>query len=494
MDNITEIKEKLNAIYKEYKDNKSQLNGEKTKNAAKLIVEMTFSDNGNPSDVAAELARFSADIVKVYFESITKSVTIPLEVLDEVLKEWYSTDKDPKLSQHYVQKYVFAVTAIIRNYKDQLLTSTQLPRLVAFIASYAVKNDFHRKKFKTLITDTNGEFFNLDYSNINNNSLLNVLNATNSVLPDLPKGKYESFITEWAAKYGFTTSTNTEKPVSTDNNMKTEESVVTKETPKEETPAAGQPPVKTKSVNPPPNKEEPKTPVTNDTVSEKNEKPTAESVSTKDDTPAGKTVANADEKATDNTSESTVSEKKPAQKSSIQILHERIKRDMDKEQEAIIAAFVDKIKPIGKAVESIQGEINKSRELGIENATLKSKNSELERQLAEMRTRLQENGQLLSSAKVENSNLRQQVATLESKIAELDGKLNDVYSINSRESSLEAERVRAELKKAFSRLYETWLEYEFSDVNEDNYATLQAIINKTFRSLEMNGIDFKGNN
>ena len=68
MDSKTEIKEKLNAIYKEYKDNKSQLNGEKTKNAAKLIVEMTFSDNGNPSDVAAELARFSADIVKVYFE------------------------------------------------------------------------------------------------------------------------------------------------------------------------------------------------------------------------------------------------------------------------------------------------------------------------------------------------------------------------------------------------------------------------------------------
>ena len=80
MDKLTEIKEKLNVIYKEYKNNKSQLNGEKTRMAAKLIVEMTFSENVNPSDVAAELARFSADIVNVYFESLTKSANIPLGV------------------------------------------------------------------------------------------------------------------------------------------------------------------------------------------------------------------------------------------------------------------------------------------------------------------------------------------------------------------------------------------------------------------------------
>ena len=46
----------------------------------------------------------------------------------------------------------------------------------------------------------------------------------------------------------------------------------------------------------------------------------------------------------------------------------------------------------------------------------------------------------------------------------------------------------------FAFLYEDWLEYEFSDVSEDNYESLQAIIKKIFRSLERNGIDFKGNN
>ena len=444
MDKLTEIKEKLNAIYKEYKNNKSQLNGEKTKRAAKLIVEMTFSENVNPSDVAAELARFSADIVNIYFDSLTKSANIPLEVLDEVLKEWYSTDKDSKLSQHYVQKYVFAVTAIIKNYKDKSLKSTQIPRLVAFIAQFAVKSDKHKGKFQTLINNTMAGIFMLDYSNISKNSLINVWNATKAIYPDLSKARYESFITEWAVKYGFITPT------------KTEES------------APVQLSVKTESVNPTPTKEKSNVSISNTPISEKEEKLIIEPESKKADT--------------------------PAKKDSVQIPYEKLKQDMDKEQEAIITAFTDMITPISKAVKSIQVEINKSRELGNEKATLKAKNEELERQLAEMRKRLQENNQLLSSAKAENTELKQQVASLESKIAELDSKLNDAYSINSRESSLEAEKVRSELKKTFSFLYEDWLEYEFSNVSEENYESLQAIIKKIFRSLERNGIDFKGNN
>ena len=201
-------------------------------------------------------------------------------------------------------------------------------------------------------------------------------------------------------------------------------------------------------------------------------------------------VVNTDKKVSNNIPGENV----PVKKNPVQILYERLKRDMDKEQEAIITAFTNMITPVGKAFESIQGEINKSRELGIENTMLKAKNEELERQIAEMKTKLQENNQSFSSAKAENSNLRQQVRSLETKIAELDSKLNDAYSINSREASLEAEKVRSELKKAFSFLYEDWLEYEFSDVSEENYESLQAIMKKIFRSLERNGIDFKGSN
>lgn len=538
MDKRTEIKQKLDVIYKDYKNNKSHLNDKKTEMAARLIVEMTFSKNVNPSDVAAELARFSAEVAKIYFDSLTKSVNIPVEVLDEILKGLYDTDKNPKLSQYYVSKYVFAITSIMKHYKNIALKSTQLPILVAFIARFAVQSNKSRGKFQGLINNTSGGIYLLDYTGIKRDSLTDIWNATKAIFTDLSKAKYESFITEWAVKYGFIASAAPEKTTSTDNKVKIEEIVVVRETATEGTPAAVQPPVKTKSVNPASKKEEPKVPVTNDAASEKRKKLTTVSVLVKNDTPAEKPIAVSETKKANTPAEKPIAvpetkktntpaekpiavpetkktnvpaeepvvntdkkvsnnipgENVPVKKNPVQILYERLKRDMDKEQEAIITVFTNMITPVGKAFESIQGEINKSRELGIENTMLKAKNEELERQIAEMKTKLQENNQSFSSAKAENSDLRQQVRSLETKIAELDSKLNDAYSINSREASLEAEKIRSELKKAFSFLYEDWLEYEFSDVSEENYESLQAIIKKIFRSLERNGIDFKGNN
>ena len=150
--------------------------------------------------------------------------------------------------------------------------------------------------------------------------------------------------------------------------------------------------------------------------------------------------------------------------------------------------------PIGKTINSIRGEISKSREIGIENVTLKAKVENLERQLFEQKAILQDINQSLMSAKFENYTLKKQIIALESRNSELDNKLNNAYAINSRESSLEAEKIRSELKKAFKFLYEDWLDYEFSDVSEENYESLQAIIKKIFRSLERNGISFKENN
>ena len=118
---------------------------------------------------------------------------------------------------------------------------------------------------------------------------------------------------------------------------------------------------------------------------------------------------------------------------------------------------------------------------------------DLERQLNEMKLKLQNTNQSLIIAETENEELKKQVSVLENQNIYLDSKLNEAYSINSRESSLEAEKIRSDLKKAFAFLYEDWLEYESSDVTQDNYESLQAIIKKIFRSLERNGINFKEN-
>lgn len=509
MDNITEINKKLNALYDEYIKKGNSLSDGKTNEVVLLLARMTGDPSCNTKTIAEQLSRFSAKICQMYFDTLTKTTKPSILVIDDLLRDFLTIANSAKQPQHYVKRFADTIIPIIKNYKDAVFESKVISSLVSFIARFAVNSRNSKEVFQNTVNKTNGAIYLLDYSNVNSKSMKIIWNVTNDVFHDLSKAKYESFIMEWATKYGFITPTKAEQPASIDKKVKIEESVVAKETPKEEAPATIQSPVNTESINPTPKKEEPKAVVTNDDVSEKKET-TTESVSAKDDAPAEKpiavpespkadapaekTVANDDGKASNNTSEAAVSEKAPAKKSSVQVLYERLKRDMDKEQEAIITAFTDMITPVGKAFESIQGEISKSREIGAENVSLKAKVADLERQLSEQRDRFQTVNQSLMASRTENEELRSRVSSLESLNSELDSKLNDAYAINSRESSLEAEKIRSELKKAFAFLYEDWLEYEFSDVSEDNYESLQAIIKKIFRSLERNGIDFKGNN
>lgn len=510
MDNITEINKKLNALYDEYIKKGNKLSDGKTNEVVLLLARMTGDPNCSTKTIAEQLSRFSAKICQMYFDTLTKTTKPSVLVIDDLLRDFLTIANSAKQPQHYVKRFADTIVPVIKNYKDAVFESKVISSLVSFIAQFAVNSPNSKEVFRNTVNKTNGAIYLLDYSNVNSKSMKNIWNVTNDVFHDLSKAKYESFITEWAIKYGFITPSKSEEPVPTDNKVKIEESVVAKETPKEETPAAVQSPVKTENVSPNLKKEEPKAHITNTAVSEKGDKPISVPESAEDytpvekpidvpespkaDTPAEKTVANDDGKASNNTSEAAVSEKASAKKSSVQVLYERLKRDMDKEQEAIITAFTDMITPVGKAFESIQGEISKSREIDAENVSLKAKVADLERQLSEQRDRFQTVNQSLMASRTENEELRSRVSSLESMNTELDSKLNDAYAINSRESSLEAEKIRSELKKAFAFLYEDWLEYEFSDVSEDNYESLQAIIKKIFRSLERNGIDFKGNN
>lgn len=184
----------------------------------------------------------------------------------------------------------------------------------------------------------------------------------------------------------------------------------------------------------------------------------------------------------------------PSMEALVRKLYLDIKNDLSRERESVISAVTELTAPFGKTLDDVQEEIRKSRETAAENIRLKSRVEELERQVSEQTIRIEESENTFRTLRLENDDLNGQIAVLESRNSELDSKLNEAYSINSRESSLEAEKIRSELKKSFSFLYMDWLEYEFSDVSEENYESLQAIIKKTFRSLERNGIDFKGNN
>lgn len=462
MDNINDIKVQLDNYYQEYKDNKNTLNTGKTKTVAKLITDIVLLKNGSPHDAAIELARFSADVSGYFFETVTKAKTLPLRAMEDVLREMLATDTDQKLSQYYVPKFSSAIVSVIRCYKDETYHSSILPELVGFMARFAVRSNKSKSKFYDLINNSAGEIFRLDYSYMSKESLTNIWHTINNIYPDLTKIKYSSLITEWGKKYGFIKDVINETSCKQDKKTSGRSGSVSD--------------IKTDM------------PFKNNTDGKILDVSKRKDISTEE-----KTVKKSKECANNSALSVTTSDKSHSNKNEEQVLYERIKKDIDKEQEAIITAFTDMIAPIGKAFESIKCELNKSHEISAENISLKTKIADLENQLSEQKTGSQKANQALMAVRIENDELKSRISFLESRNSELDMKLNDAYAINSRESSLEAEKIRSELKKAFTYLYEDWLDYEFSDVSEENYESLQAIIKKMFRSLERNGIDFKGN-
>ena len=443
MNDINEINKKLDSLYEEYKQNKSQLNGEKTKEAARLLMKLT--EDNNVSGIAEQLSRFSAEVVRAYFAILTKGAELPIDKIDEIIIEFWHTDKDASKSQFFVQKFVYIISSVMKNYKDQSFRSSQLQRLVAFVARFAVKTEKNRNKFQNLVNITDGGIYSLDYSGIKESSLKNIWNVTNSIYPDLTKCKYESFVADWGKEYGFI--------------PKIEEKTQTAEPESVKTQPSQAPDPALEAVIPEAPAELPK-----DTSVSQNKEESEPQFPAPEIQPENKRNA----------------------ESALQSIYDSLKSDIAKEQETIISAVADIIFPVSKTLASFQGEIAKSRAFGADNAILKARAEDLERQLSAQRTRMQEADNTLRQVRAEKDELKKQVA-------ELDSKLNEAYSLNSRESSLEAEKIRSDLNKTFTYVYDDWREYEKSQVSEDNYESLQAIIKKIFRSLDKNGIDYKGN-
>lgn len=437
MADLNEIKKQLDDLYNEYKENKSQLNGGQTQKAADLLVKMTASAESSVSMMGNELSRFSADVCNLYFNSFTKTVKPSVEVIDELISAFIATDTNKSKSQFYIQKYIYIVTAVIKNRNEVALVSKQLPKLVNNIARSAMTSEKYRKKFQTLVNSSNGVIYLLDFTGTNENSLKNIWNITKILYPDLSKAKYEDYIKEWAEKYGFidSKSAKAEKETEKKNNTAIKEESVTahdelKSAPKTET-----------------------------------------------------TEKNNTEKVT-STPENPVSPEKNVTEnyvlSATQNLYTEIHKEITAETENVKSAINDAVFPLQETMKNFQQELNKCLELTTTNMHLQIKIAELEQQVKEANQCVYVD---------ENSK-----TAMEEKIQELDEKLKEAYSLNSREASLEAERIKNDISKSLTFCYEDWLEYEFSEYSKENYESLQAMIKRIFRALEKNGINFKGNN
>ena len=404
MGDINSIKERLYTIYEEYKKQKSSLNKTQTQETVNLLVQMSLIDGIDITDIAQQLARFSADVTQLYFETLTAKSSVSIERIDDLLKALLFTDSDVNKSQYYVSKFVFAVSEIIKNFREKALQSTQLPKMVVFVARFAVNSDKYKNKFQNLVVNTDGKIYLLDYHGISNKSLYNIWRITNKLYPDLSKTKYENLIIEWAEKYGF---------------------------------------------------------------KEKAEQPT-ENITEKSDEPVNTAeISNINDVQveTDYISKEFFEKK-------LNVLYSRIKEDITSEN--------------GKIISSLQAETTKNAGLVSENSRLNLKVRELEVKIKELNFDIQETSKNLFRITSEKN-------ALDERASELETKLKDAYAINNREESLAVQKIRVDLKKSLMFLYKDWLEYEFSDVSEENYESLQAIIKKMFRVLERNGIDFKEN-
>ena len=447
MENLDEIKARLDVLYQEYQKNKSQLSNAKTKETVRLLTDMTFSENAVISDVVNQLSRFSADIVKRYFNNITQSRNVPIGLIDEILEELFMAAKKDRKSQYYVAKFVFAVSAVMKNYGDKAVKSDQLPRMVEFISRYAVKSERNKDKFQQLVNNTMGGIYMLDYSSINKNSLLNIWNATKSIYPDLSKAKYEDFITDWAKKYGFIENKAAVKPdnVAAETHADKEtksliannaeaKSVVKGSKPTDKEKAVDRNVGKTSQQTVNSNLETAKKDSTETTecneenrvsdVSDAHEKEDSKLASA--DKTAAKSVSMNDNDNVSSARESTsVVDNNNENETAVLLetlsmkLYNSISQDLSRQKDAVISAIAESGAALSKSLGLLQGEVNNSRDVAAENVRLKTRIAELEQQLSEQTVRIHEADNSIKLLESKMNDINTKFATVQSKNAEL---------------------------------------------------------------------------
>lgn len=456
--NQNEIIEKLDSLYGAYLERKNKLYEREKKEVVKLLN--VLSRNGEMKDIAVQLARFPGEVTGVYFEGIIKHGNFSIETIDELLQSLYTECDEAKDKQHNVNKYANAVSAILMGFSKDLSASAVLPKYVGFIAGYAEKSEKNQNRFQSLVGSTKGKIYQLDYSNEEKKTLESIWNVTCKIYPEISVSPYCEAITAWAEKYGFVNK-------------------------------AGQPnALPEKAVHP------------LDPIDDKNETPevpeqAADSIMEDENNIVSekKNEEVCEKTETSLAAESTMTKDEAV--SAIDPEHlavmtaEKTIAALSKENQAFLSAVRlsadNVIRSVGEMIRASDSIKQKANQYDM----LKTALSESEQHLVEQKLLVSKMQNELDSLQSEHRELIEKYTILEKKHSELEEKLKSAYTINSREASLEAERIRNDLKKSFAFLYEDWLDYEFSDVSEENFESLQAIIKKVFRVLERNGINYK---
>ena len=179
MDNINEIKAKLDGLYKLYKKNKSTLNVTQTNYVVHLLKQL--SPNGDAKYVAERLVVFSSDVCGQYFDELTKGSIIPLSIVESIINSYISVNTDTSNERFHVKKYATIVIKVINNYTDTSYESTTIAKLIALVAYIGLKSDKNMAQFERVVLETKGKVYLVNYSSISEQSLANINKITEAV-------------------------------------------------------------------------------------------------------------------------------------------------------------------------------------------------------------------------------------------------------------------------------------------------------------------------
>ncbi|MBP1547065.1 MAG: hypothetical protein J6A37_10735 [Oscillospiraceae bacterium] len=443
MENHKDLMTSIDNLYEKYKSNKCQLNKSDTEQVAVFLVKLTNQKETTPEIIATELARFSADVCKSYFDKLLTNTILDAAVIDELIFALRNTDNGTK-SQHYVQKYINAVVVII-NWKPQELSCFKSIKPIINIILRDLDNDKKnqinsKNKFIALLNETNAVIYKLDYTadkKVDKKLIDCIRRLTIKFYNDIPSN-YIALAKSWAEKNNVSISCDriniSASPNATDVKLAPE---------LEE--KNGNDIVKSDNR------------IANFCVNSKNNEKNTKGIS---DSSCSSATNNADEPASD------------------------FEKVLSRKSSEIINTFKATITPIETLIKQLQQDTNKAADNYATIEKLKDRIITLESTVRNLNTAIAEKDKDIMTKESENKEMS-------SKIEELKEKLNNAYSMVEHVNSQDTAKLKAELSQDLRFSYDMWTEYKESECNEDNFESLKIIVDELFRKIERKGIKIK---
>ena len=474
MENIKELKESINALYGKYKHKNNTLNKSETDEVAKLLVKLTNDVDTTPDTIAKELARFSADVCRAYFDKVLTNTSLDASIIDNLLFSLKNTDDGTK-SQHYIQKYINAIVIIINKNPNIISEYKSLKPILMIILKSLDKDDKDQKKYKNkfiaLINDTKAAIYTLTYTPDNEKLIKCLGRLTVKFYSDIAP-KHIDLVKSWAETNRFTLPKAKNDNSATNSEAEsTQKSTSTFDKSSENT-----------QVTPTASKNSEINSVEKSALEKKAEEKSVENTDAKNDTSPEKIADTPKANNVSPVSKSTAP--KPVQTNGPAQTTRSIEKALDDTSKEIISAVRSAITPLESLIIQLKDDTKRAANNSAVIESLRNQVSTLESKVEELNT-------IISNKNKELEAKNMEITENNVKIEELKDKLGNAYSMVEHVNSQDTAKLKAELSQDLHFSYDMWSEYKDAECSEDNFESLKIIIDELFRKIERKGINVK---